>query len=122
MADTTGRQRRPFRAGAADGVPLRPVLLIPEPAGDVEPEPLRRGDVSQVGFQGAQPLRPDDPGPAGPQLVEYPRRPVQRVEGAAGEPYNLAPGVGRVGRALQVAQPLQVVDRLARRLLGDATA
>jgi hypothetical protein len=62
--------------------------------------------------------------PSGAQLVEDARRPVERVDAPFGESYDLVAGVLGVLAPFQVAEALQRVDVLGRRLdeLGEQRA
>src|SRR5260221_4411303 len=97
-----------------------PRSLAAEPAGDVKLPKVRWRYPAQVGLHRPQALGSEDLGPAGAQVVEDACREFQRVDGAAGQPRDLAPCVGRVRPALQVAELLERVDGLARGLLRYA--
>src|SRR5215472_8339782 len=91
-----------------------------EPARDVEPERLTRHHGPQPGFElgqaaGAQPARPP-----GTDVFEDHRGQGQHLDATRGEAGQLAPPVRIVAGAPHVAELLEPVDRLARRLLGDA--
>ena len=79
---------------------------------------IRRRSSSRAATRSA----PSVGSPAVPELVEHDRGAAQPVQPAVGQPDQLAPGVGGVVGAFQVAERDQPVDGLARRLLGDAEA
>src|SRR6266567_1017260 len=94
--------------------------LATEPAGDVEPERLARHHGPQPGFQPGQAIGAQHARPPCPDVIEDHRGQGEDFDATRGEARQLAPPVGVIAGALHVAEFLEPVDRLTRRLLGDA--
>src|SRR5919108_6365232 len=106
-------------AGSGPGTAAGPGLGT-EPARDVEPERLTGHHGPQPRLHLGQPRVAQRSRPPGPDVFEDHRGQGQHLDAPRGEPGQLAPPVGVVVGAPDVAQFLEPVDRLARGLLGDA--
>lgn len=113
--------------GSADGdrAPGEGTTRLPvgaEPAGCVELEEFAGGEGAQVLVEGGEPVLAEGFGPPGLDGVEQSGRAVEDVHALAGEAYDFAAGVARVGGAFDVALLLEAGDGLAGGLLADAQA
>src|ERR1700749_3845062 len=94
--------------------------LTTEPARDVEPELLARHHGPQPVFHVGQAASAQRARPPGADVLEDHRGQGQYLDAARGKAGQLAPPGGVVAGAVHVAEFLEPVDRLARRLPGDA--